>query len=166
MSPKKNTKINLEIERRFLLKNIPNFAGKKWTYFEIYQFYVNDNGKRVRYRESIQQNCKPIYYSTQKKLISKGTYEEKEREVSEKIFRKKFKDSKNKTEISKLRYVYQYKGLKFEIDSFDKMRLVVMEIELKDINQTIHFPDFIFKEIILEVTELKELGNFNLSRKC
>ena len=56
--------------------------------------------------------------------------------------------------------------MKFEIDKFINMNLVILEIELKNINQKISFPPFIKKEIILEVTEIKELGNFNLSEKC
>ena len=93
-------------------------------------------------------------------------HEEIEIEIPEKTFWKRFRETKNRKGINKTRFVYKYKGLKFEIDRFKNMHLVVMEIELKNINQKINFPDFIKEEIILEVTELRELGNYSLSGKC
>ena len=172
MAPKKN-KINLEIERRFLLKNVPSFGKKReFEIYDIFQFYFEVKGKRTRFRQSTKKagysyspTDKVTYLSTKKKFISKGTYEEIEVEISEKTFWKKYRETKNRRSISKTRFVYNYKGLKFEIDKFTEMHLVVMEIELKNINQKINFPDFIKKEIILEVTDLRELGNYNLSGK-
>jgi CYTH domain-containing protein len=165
MAPRKNKKANLEIERKFLMRCVPDFGKKKWTYLDISQFYFDKNGKRIRYRESIDENEKATYYSTRKKFLSKGTYEEIEFEISKRTFWNKFKETKNKKGLEKTRYIYKYKGLKFEIDKYKDMNLVVMEVELKNINQKIEFPDFIKEKIILEVTDFREFGNFNLSRK-
>lgn len=171
MAPK--NKVNLEIERRFLLKNVPIFGKKReFKIYDIFQFYFEVKGKRTRFRQSTEKitssyspTDKVTYFSTKKKFISKGTYEEIEVEISEKTFWKKYRETKNRRSISKTRFVYKYKGLKFEIDKFTEMHLVVMEIELKNINQKINFPDFIKKEIILEVTDIRELGNYNLSER-
>nr|QBM02787.1 hypothetical protein [uncultured archaeon] len=165
MAPK--NKVNLEIERRFLLKNVPTFGKKRnFEIFDIFQFYFDVKGKRTRFRRLTDIKNKDTYFSTKKKFISKGTYEEIEIEIPEKTFWKRFRETKNRKGINKTRFVYKYKGLKFEIDRFKNMHLVVMEIELKNINQKINFPDFIKEEIILEVTELRELGNYSLSGKC
>lgn len=161
-----NKKANLEIERKFLLKNVPNFGKRKWTSLDISQFYFNSRGKRIRYRESINKDGKSTYYSTKKKLISKGTYEEIEFIITEKKFCKiLFDKTVDKRIIKKTRFIYEYKGFKFEIDKFTNMNLVVMEIELDNIYQKIPFPDFIAEKIILEVTDLREFTNFSLSEK-
>lgn len=162
---KKNSNVNLEIERKFLLRDVPFFKKRMDNYIlDIYQFYFEEKGKRIRYRKSTDESLKSTYYSTRKKLISKGTYEEIEFEISEKTYHKKFKETTGKRKgISKQRFVYKYKAHKFEIDVFTFMKLVVMEVELTDINQKITFPDFIKKEILMEVTGIKEFTNYSLS---
>lgn len=165
MNSQKTLKSKPEIERKFLLKNIPVFGKNKWTYLDIRQFYFMINGERIRYRESIDENNKTTYYYTKKKFISAGINDELEYEITKREFWKTFKSSKNKSIIEKTRFIYKYKGFKFEIDKYVDMKLVVMEVELKNIKQKIPFPPFIKKEIIVEVTNIKEFGNFNLSKK-
>jgi CYTH domain-containing protein len=147
------------------MRNVPDFCKKRWTYLDIFQFYFEDKGRRTRYRESIDEEGKATFFSTKKKYLSKGTYEELEFEISGKTFYKKLKQLKVKKGLRKIRFIYKYKGLKFEIDRYVDLNLVVMEVELKNINQKINFPDFISEKIILEVTELREFGNYNLSSK-
>jgi CYTH domain-containing protein len=165
MATKKRKKVKFEIERKFLLRNVPDFSKKIWTYLDIRQFYFSENGERIRYRESIDVSGKATYFSTKKKFISKGTNSEDEFEITEKIFWDRFKKTRNKIGIRKQRFVYSYAGHKFEIDRFADIYIVVMEVELKNINENINFPDFIKSLIISEVTEIEGFGNFKLSSK-
>lgn len=160
---KKKRKINLEIERKFLMKCVPTFGKKKVEHLAVTQFYFNKAGQRLRYRQIIDESGKKTYYSTQKKFISNGINDEEEFEISERKYRRAFSSYKDKKYIIKKRSVFKYKNLKFEIDKYAGMDLVVMEVELKDINQKIYFPKFIKNQIIIEVTMFKEFGNFNLA---
>ncbi len=166
MGIKKVKKSKPEIERKFLLKNLPVFGNRKWTCLDICQFYFMRNNERIRYRKSTDENNKTIYYSTKKTFISAGINDELEFTITKGEFWKTYFKFKNKSIIEKTRFVYKYKGFKFEIDEYTGMKLIVMEVELQNISQKIPFPAFIKKQIILEVTKLREFGNFNLSKKC
>ena len=168
MPIKKKKKVKFEIERKFLLKNIPIFGKRKWSFLDIRQFYFNrkEDGKRVRYREAISDSGKIKYYSTQKDYVSEGTNAEDEFEITSVMFWKKFKETSNKRMIEKQRFIYNFGGHKFEIDRFIGMHIIILEVELKNINEKISFPDFIKKEIIVEVTKTKEFGNYSLSSEC
>ncbi len=146
--------ITNEIEKRFLMKRVPSSMNENFSIYSIEQFYSEDGW---RYRDS--QNVltgKSEYYKTRKKKAIEGSIEE-EHGITEEEFR-----NSNKPElprIFKTRMVYYRDGLKFEIDKFRGMDLVIMEVELESMSQEIEFPDFIKKEIICEVTGIKGLSN-------
>lgn len=158
-------KENLEIERKFLLKNVPKFSSGEFKKLIIHQIYVDFGGKINRYRMSEDvDNSTTIYHSCVKKSISHGVFEEIEKEIS-KIEFELMLDEDHRS-IIKTRYVYKQGDLKWEIDSYHDMKLVTLEVELEDINQKIKIPNIINEQLIVEVTGQKEFSNYSLSKKC
>ncbi len=159
-------KENLEIERKFLLKNVPKFKGKVEKLI-IHQIYVEGNGGKVtRYRMTEKVNSpivnpSRIYHMCNKRTISPGVFEEIESEISKEIFEKML--NKDHRYIIKTRYVHKENGLKWEIDAYHDMKLVILEVELEDINQKIKIPDIIEEQMIVEVTGQRVFSNYNLS---
>jgi len=154
--------VNLEIERRFLLKRIPTkiMVSSK---IEIFQNYSPDGFRYRRtteYDVPLREPYTPIkYYKTYKKTLESGIAIEDEHEITQEEY---CEDARFEFPyISKRRYVYQDEsGLKFEVDQFlEGMSLAILEIELDDINQEFTIPDFIKDEIIMEITGIKEFGN-------
>lgn len=164
---------NLEIERKFLLKKVPNFpvkgVGKKWDCYDIYQFYYPETkDKWTRYRLKVFNGYslgdrKEEYYKTIKKKISDGVYEEDETKITKEQFYALWRDKKSKKLIEKTRYWYKENNLVWEIDLYKGMKLVTLEVELKDIKQKIKIPKLINDCIITEVTSIKGFSNFSLS---
>jgi CYTH domain-containing protein len=158
----KNT--NLEIERKFLLKRMPKFLAKDVKVYQIIQIYVEIEGKINRFRSMENLRDETIsYVHCIKTKISDGVYEEVEKEIGEWIFDKMIK--RPHRFIIKKRTVYLDNCLKWEIDEYDGISLITLEVELEDINQPINIPNIIQKEIIAEVTGKKEFSNYSLSEE-
>ncbi|MEK6828532.1 MAG: hypothetical protein AABY15_00165 [Nanoarchaeota archaeon] len=156
---------NLEIERKFLLKNIPNFKESVKKII-IHQIYVDVDGKINRYRmsedvDSSIVNPNRVYHVCNKKSLSPGVFEEIESEISKDVFDSMLK--KEHRSILKTRHVYEHGGLKWEIDVYHDMKLVMLEVELEDINQPITIPEVIEEQMIVEVTGQRVFSNYNLS---
>lgn len=148
--------ITNEIERRYLMKRIPtpNVDPGKFDLYIVNQFYTEDGW---RYRDRLNAfKGKSDYFKTKKKKASEGFMEE-EYEITREEF--DLANIPNLPRISKKRLVYYSDNLKFEIDQFVGMDLILMEVEIESMSYNIVFPDFIKKEILLEVTGIKELSN-------
>jgi CYTH domain-containing protein len=157
-------KDNLEIERKFLLKNVPKFNLKKITKLIIHQIYVDVDGRSVRFRMTENMNAENrVYHQCEKSVISHGVFEEIENEVSSDVFNQML--HKDHRYIIKTRYVYEEGGLKWEVDKYHDVRLVTLEVELNEINQEITIPEIIKEQMIVEVTGQKVFSNFSLSIK-
>ncbi len=162
-------KENLEIERKFLLKNVPNFSKKDINRFHIHQIYVEIDGEINRFRmaeelvDDFSVDVDVDYVKCVKKPISVGVFEEIEECISKDVFDEMSK--KDHRHISKTRIVYEENGLKWEIDVYHSMKLVTLEVELDDIEQKISIPNFIDDLVITELTGKKEFSNYNLSLK-
>ena len=160
--------MNIEIERKFLLKAIPDKTPDE--VIEIFQWYLkNDNGIWERAR-SCYSDIKGFYFiHTIKKNISPGVNEEDEKYITPEEFNsfvEKCKMSQSRY-ISKERLVYKDKSdLKWEVDVFNNgHHLIVAEIEIPSIDFEIELPTFIKDKLLIEVTGLKQFGNRNLSNK-
>ncbi len=162
--------INLEIERRFLMKRVPAALLRGMGFLEIDQWY-SESGERFR---RTRDGNTSRYYITKKKMVEAGVFEEDEIELTEKLNEEmitpigwpSYDDRVKMPWVSKLRYVYydRKQDLKFEIDTFENMiNLVVMEVELKDINQKFEIPEDIKKEVIVEITGMKGMSNRDLA---
>jgi len=164
-------KDNLEIERKFLLKNVPDFNRNEIEKHLIHQIYVDVDGKKVRFRMSEKFNQKGIsatdderhYVQCVKRVLSPGVFEELENEITKELFRDM--SHREHSFIVKTRYVYEKDGLKWEVDEYHDIKMVTLEVELDDINQEITIPEIIKKEVITEVTGQKVFSNQSLSIK-
>lgn len=166
---KKN--IPLEIERKFLLKKFPKNVIEKYKkgvrILNIVQYYFFIDGIWQRFRVVKEGTKKLKYIRTIKgKSVSLGTCPEDESTVSEKFFKETLKkNNKNFAVIKKARYVIKYKGLKFEIDVYKDLAIVVLEVELPHINHHFEYPEGLFEEVLMDVTGMKQFSNLSLSKK-
>lgn len=161
-------KDNLEIERKFLLKRLPNFNRVEVSEYLIHQIYVNVDGETVRFRVTekvIKKGEKESvkYVKCVKHPISLGIFEEIENEISKEFFEEMCE--KDHTFIIKTRYVHKENGLNWETDFYHHLELATLEVELDDIKQDIEIPEIYKSEIISEVTGQKEFSNQSLSIK-
>ncbi len=158
----------IEIERKFLLKAIPDKQPSE--IIEIFQWYCkNDQGIWERAR-SCYSDEKGFYFNhTIKKNISPGVNEEEEKLITSEEFNQfvtKCKTSSESRYISKERLVFKNNDLKWEVDVFNNgHHLIVAEVELPSLDFDIDMPKFIKDKLLMEVTGLKQFGNKNLSNK-
>jgi len=166
-----------EIEKRFLLKNLPiNTIENLPEVQHIQQYYYLVDGIWNRIRKIESSILGITYLHTIKTYIDGITYEEEKdfsfdeykllmNNIHSGMYEAKFLD--------KTRYIYNtgtnvdfgdndFKNIKWEIDVFN-FSLIIAEIEIPDITYNIEIPEFIQKEIILEITDIKELSNRNLA---
>lgn len=159
--------MNLEIERKYLLKDMPRV--KPDDFMEIEQFYCENKRHKTKYRLRIINRWvgnkkETTYVQTIKRKIENGVYEEHEIGLNKGAFDDLFRYAK--TRLSKWRYIYKInKTLKWEVDIYRDMKLVIAEIELPKKNHKFKIPDYIKNKIIMEVTEFDEFTNFNLSER-
>jgi CYTH domain-containing protein len=156
----------IEIERKFLLKALPNIVSKDSV--KIDQYYMrNSSGvwERVRKWES---NFGTKFIHTVKKNISKLENLEDEKDISEdeyQEFTKKCLSGKEDSKfIKKIRHIYPDGNLNWEVDEFDNgYQLIVAEVEIPSKSFKLKVPDFIKSVSLLEVTGLKQFSNRSLS---
>jgi len=159
--------MKLEIERKFLLKAIPDIKPEETI--EIFQWYrKNSKGIWERVRSCYSDKKGFYFVHTIKRNIGKGINEEDEKIISADDFNKfvdKCKNEKSQARyISKERLIYLQDDLKWEVDVFNNgHHLIVAEIEIPTIDYTVEMPDFIKDKLLIEVTGLKQFSNKNLS---
>ena len=152
----------IETERKWILRNIPKNDPDK--IYRIFQKYSSD-GWRYRSQEEISfkngtGKIEIEYFKTKKRPIGFASNIEEEYRISD----FDFNNADKIKSISKLRHVYYQNGLKYEVDVFNDIHLIIMEVEIEEIDQIIEVPSFLGKEIIYEVTGIKEFNNTNLSK--
>lgn len=172
-------KSELEIERRWLMRKLPNIIAKES--FTINQYYTPEGRfrKSTSYSETGDKDFIPVtkYYHTIKKTISHGINDEQECEITEAEFNEAIKSATKM--INKLRFIHtpdKQPGwnmkLKFEVDLMlnttyhEKYHcdLIILEVELDDINREVEFPYYIQNRIIKEITGDSSFSNFNLAQ--
>ena len=156
-----------EIERKFLI-NYPDIKRLEKNPLcrkvEIIQTYLKStDNEEVRVRQR-GENGNYIYYRTSKRKVTDIKRVETESRLSKEEYLSLLMEADtSKRQIRKTRYCLTYDNQYFEIDVYpfwnDK---AIMEIELKDENETVAVPDFI--EVIKEVTEDEEYKNASLAR--
>lgn len=165
---KKPIEFKLEIERKFLLKTFPMlyYKNKKHTLINIEQYYFLVDGEWERYRiATTKEGVK--YIKTIKRHVSPGVCAEGEIEITSDEFSKvKMANYEKGLEyrlINKTRFVTEFKGLKFEVDMYQGMRIVTLEVELPSIDFEYSTPKELKECILMELTGMKEFSNFNLA---
>lgn len=168
----------LEIEKKFLI-NLPSSWDKISSIFsnlieieDITQTYLKSksNLPHPRVRKSKLKFADKIKYTFNvKQNVSdskNAANEETEFEISEKEYKELLENALEENfSLRKTRFVFCYKDQTFELDLFkdDLEGLAILEIELKDPDSKVDFPPFI--EIKKEVSKIKEMNNFYLSKK-
>lgn len=147
-----------EIERKFLLKRFPRLE-KINNVYQIEQWYHSD-GFRYRYQVNTSTGTVEIF-KTKKTNISKGVNQEEETMLTLDEFNEV--DLSNSLHVKKTRTVVKYKGHKLEIDRYDGINIVILEVELNDLEEKFSLPKYIDKEILYEVTGIKEFSNKSLA---
>ena len=158
----------IEIERKFLLKSIPDI--KPIEIIKIKQWYLKINGiwERARSMDSNLSGVKWVH--TIKTRISDCSNIEEERELTKKEFEdfiKVCKSSKqNARYITKERRIHIHDNLKWEVDVFSqKCHIIIAEVEIPNEEYDLDIPDFIQKKSLLEVTGMKQFSNRSLSNR-
>lgn len=155
----------IEIERRFLLKKLPNI---KWTKkLDMIQHYLSDKGadevirvrsiKEVKKRKTISEE----YIHTTKTRVSEMAVLEKEVDLTYDEYKDILLASKRK--ISKFRYIKKVGKLKWEIDVFTSLNLIIAEIELPNEDYDVEIPEWLSEVMLLEITGMHQFSNSNLS---
>ncbi len=146
---------NIEIERRYIMRAKPTVQPEEE--YEIFQKYASDGW---RYRQQVS-GTNVQYFKTRKTVVSSGVNNEEEYIITQSEF------DGNCGEIvkgiSKTRSVYHDGGLRFEVDTFKDIQLVIMEVELDDIVQAFTMPDFLKEQMIYEITGIREFSNSSLA---
>lgn len=154
---------NLEIERRFLLKYVPDIKYDRKL--SITQYYMKA-GYRLRSQTDKKYN-EILFYKTFKEATDNPMVDkELDNIISAKEFNKLYKKENVLRSISKERYIKYLNndGLKIEIDNFNEIYLVIAEVELPTIDYDLILPDYIQDVLLLEVTEFRQFKNYNLAK--
>lgn len=149
---------NLEFERKFLLLKQP--VLKADIVQRVEQHYFGDSN-RIR-RVSVEGEPDKFYHTVKKNLRVGVNLEDEKRIEREEYYN--FLE-KSKSFIIKHRHCYFIGGLKWEVDVFEDINLVVAEVEYSKENQKIKIPKFIEDVMIMEVTKYRQFSNKNISKK-
>ena len=148
--------LGIEIERKFLIKHMPD--QKPIRTHSIKQGYVAREGyNSVRVREKDGKYILSI--KTNNNGMGRNELEyEISAEEGEVLF-----NSVPHDVIEKTREIYEINGLIWELDVFSGQNkgLIIAEVELNSIDQSIDFPDWVGPE----VTELSKFYNANLASR-
>lgn len=171
------TEVQYEIERKFILKNIPDEFKNDAAKVELISFYLTEElhssvAQRIRL-EKTDDNIK-IIQTTKTPTGTSGVRQELEAELTVDEF-KKHTDFITHY-IKKTRYVKYIDGYKWEIDDFHNIKLVMAEVEMltTDLKNSgkarnelfnIEIPAIIQHNLIYEVTDLDSFSNKLLAIK-
>lgn len=172
---KEGDKDGLEIERRFLLAKMPNLGRQKDVkdYYILQTYIQTDNPNQIyRLRWEVDRNssrkASVTCYRTTKEEVSVGISKEVESVIRTEEYLKEIRDAvKNKKiigSIAKDRIKVSTKQGVWEIDKFRDLNLIIAEIELPSLDALKRIPSFIKKVNVLEITGVKELSNYSLSK--
>tara|TARA_Y100000994_G_scaffold65128_1_gene53080 strand:+ start:161 stop:625 length:465 start_codon:yes stop_codon:yes gene_type:complete len=148
--------MNIEIERKFLIKELPL---KFEETIHIRQYYLSNSQNLVQRLRIFNQEKAIMSFKEKTSKISKYEFE----------YTIPLKDANKMISIAdvpfidKKRHIIHIDSLKWEIDEFlDKNKgLIIAEVELKTENQPINIPNWIGKE----VTDDRKYYNYNLALK-
>lgn len=160
--------MNLEIERKFLLKSTPDIEPIEKI--RINQWYLRKSNGWQRVRKCTSDTKGVYYVHTIKKAVSKGVNIENEKLITKEKYKEFVDLCKNSKylsrNISKERWIYPHAqdNLFWEVDVFNGAHhMIIAEIEIPKKSYKVVIPKFIKEKLLLEVTGLKQFSNKNLS---
>ena len=150
----------IEIERRWLVDNLPLLEGIPFTFID--QYYYGD-GCRVRKELKVSDDFSTsvTYTKTYKRTISAISREEIEEEIDQLAFI--VLKAKSDRYISKTRHRIPHDGLVIELDviKIANGNITIAEVELESEDQEFNPPEWFGEEI----TGIQEYNNYALARK-
>ena len=160
--------MNLEIERKFLLKSIPD--EEPIEKIKIDQWYLKKGSTWRRVRKC-KSDKKGVYYvHTVKKSISKTVNLEDEKLITKEQYKDFLYDCESgryeSRNITKERWIYPHSqdDLIWEVDVFNGgHHLIIAEIEIPKKSYKVKIPQIIKDKLLMEVTGNKKFSNKNLS---
>lgn len=163
------TPVPVEIERRFLLKNLPDFLApplRNAPHFLIEQMYlVLPGGEKVRIRKRSQGNYSHHSKTVKRPLTERSRIEE-EVDIGAVAYRNLsvFKDP-NSTVIRKHRTYFLFNNQYFELDIFQvhAAGLAILEIELTEECDVVELPRFL--SIEREITGEPHYSNYEIAKQ-
>jgi CYTH domain-containing protein len=153
--------LRVEIERKYLLRELPRFP-RVTTVLEIDQGYLPGDNlvERLRREESREGDVR--YYRTVK--IGSGIERhELEDETDQRTFDHLWLLTQGRR-LRKRRYLVPNGDDVWEIDEFLDRPLVLAELELEHASERIEIPDWLNAVLVREVTEEKQYTNRSLAR--
>ncbi|MCO5297353.1 MAG: CHAD domain-containing protein [Fimbriimonadaceae bacterium] len=159
LSKRLSTPIHLEIERKFLLRAVPERAQSA-PCVEIEQGYF-----QAREGERLRRTCQDgrvSWVRTWKR--GEGLVRE---ELEEPLDEREFERLWPLTEgwrLKKRRYFVQEGELKWEIDEFEGLDLVLAEVELPSVDTEAAIPQWLADALVREVTGDPRYANSSLAR--
>lgn len=139
-----------ETERKFLVKNFtPSMIPSHAIAIDIEQDYLVLSEIAFGERRVRKSTCdgQPSYYYTEKvETGSFGTRIERERQIDQGEYERLLEDRDPRLDtVKKTRYCFPYEGKRFELDVYTagtphKLGLVVLEVELESITETVLLP--------------------------
>ena len=148
--------MNIEIERKFLIKELPSVFEET---IDIKQYYLSNNKNMVQRLRIFNKDNAIMSFKEKTSKMSKYEFE----------YNIPLEDANKMISIAdapfidKKRHIIHIDSLKWEIDEFlgKNKGLIIAEVELKTENQSINIPNWIGKE----VTNDKKYYNYNLALK-
>ena len=148
-------KQEIEIERKWLLKELPNVEFDQ--VIKVEQYYKDF----LRYRKE-NTNGVESFICIKKEKLQLGVNREIWQDCTKEDYF--FNYPQHEKPIKKTRYVLEYQGRNIEIDTFED-GMVTMEIEVKSLSEAIQIPQIIHTQIEREVTGDPDYSNYQLYRK-
>ncbi len=171
---------NYEIERKFVLKSIPDIFISESKQCEIIQHYIldefhdNSHQSMIRVRQITEKDNISYIQTIKTPIGADFAVSETETELTKEEF--DYFVNKSNSSISKKRHTLYIEGNKWEIDQFHQLDLVIAEleklgdnwsnaVELEKEIMNIKLPSIIQDVLIEEVTGKSEWSNKTLSLK-
>lgn len=158
----------MEVERKFVWKNFDiNLIPADAVKIEIVQDYLKEHGgKERRVRARMIDGVTSHYYTEKWPADTAGKRHENERHITRRQYGALLNSDKDRAArtIKKTRYAFTTpERRQFEVDVYDSpiAGLVVIEVELNDIAETITFPP---EWDVTEVTEDSRYSNHAIAR--
>jgi CYTH domain-containing protein len=148
----------LEIERKYLLKSMPELPGTARE-FRMEQGYFADGPGRLR------RTTAPGGTVTHTHTVKTGQGLVRE-EVEREITREQFDADWPRTEgrrLAKTRTCVPDGELVWEIDAYDALDLVLAEVELPSPDAEVVIPDWLAPHVVREVTDEPAYQNYELA---
>ena len=151
---------DLEIERKYLLKHLPEEV-RGAPAAEIWQGWIPGERLQERLRR-IKRDEREDLFRTVK--LGRGIQRtEIEERASPALFERMWPLTEGRR-VLKRRYVVEDAGRKWEIDEFLDRRLYLAEVELPAVNAEVNLPKWLVRAVEREVTGEDAFVNVNLAR--